>query len=50
MQVDRHENRPLEVETILGEPLRRAKAKGVAVPLLEAVYAMAKCVSSVRNA
>lgn len=46
MQVDRHEGRPLEVEAILGEPLRRAKAKGVAVPLLEAVYAMARAVSA----
>jgi 2-dehydropantoate 2-reductase len=46
MQVDRHERRPLEVEAILGEPLRRAKAKGVAVPLLDAVYAMARVVSA----
>jgi 2-dehydropantoate 2-reductase len=44
MQVDRHQGRPLEVEAILGEPLRRAKAKGVAAPLLEAVYAMARVV------
>ena len=30
--------KPLEVEPIWGEPLRRAKAKGVAVPKLEALY------------
>ena len=31
--------KPLEVEPIWGEPLRRAKAKGVPVPRLEALYA-----------
>ncbi len=40
MQVDRHERRPLEVEAILGEPLRRA-ANGVATPLLDAIYRQA---------
>jgi 2-dehydropantoate 2-reductase len=42
MQIDRHERRPLEVEAILGEPLRRAKAKGVKTPVLEALYRMAR--------
>jgi 2-dehydropantoate 2-reductase len=46
MQVDRQEHRPLEFEAILGEPLRRAKAKGVATPLLESVYAMSGAVSA----
>ena len=31
--------KPLEVEPIWGEPLRRARAKGVPVPRLEALYA-----------
>ena len=31
--------KPLEVEPIWGEPLRRAKAKGVPVPRLESLYA-----------
>jgi 2-dehydropantoate 2-reductase len=42
MQVDRREGRALEVEAILGEPLRRANANGVKTPVLEQVYAMAK--------
>jgi 2-dehydropantoate 2-reductase len=46
MQVDRQAHRPLEAEAILGEPLQRAKAKGVPMPLLEAVYAMARAVSA----
>ena len=44
MQIDRHEGRPLEVDAILGEPLRRARANGVATPVLEQVYEMAKIV------
>jgi 2-dehydropantoate 2-reductase len=31
--------KPLEVEPIWGEPLRRAKAKGVSTPRLEALHA-----------
>jgi 2-dehydropantoate 2-reductase len=34
--------KPLEVESIWGEPLRWAKAKGVAAPRLEALYAALK--------
>ena len=34
--------KPLEVEPIWGEPLRRAKAKGVPAPRLEALYATLK--------
>lgn len=37
--IDYVEGRPLEVELIWGEPLRRAKAKGVPTPRLEALYA-----------
>jgi len=37
--------KPLEVEPIWGEPLRRARAKGVPVPRLEALYARLKALS-----
>lgn len=40
--------KPLEVEPIWGEPLRRAKAKGVPVPRLEALYAELKQVAGGR--
>lgn len=40
--------KPLEVEPIWGEPLRRAKAKGVPVPRLEALYEELKQVSGGR--
>lgn len=36
--LDYVEGKPLEVEPIWGEPLRRAKAAGVATPRLEALY------------
>ncbi len=38
MLLDFLNNRPLEIETILGEPLRRAGQHGVAAPHLETVY------------
>jgi 2-dehydropantoate 2-reductase len=41
MQIDRREGRPLEVEAILGEPVRQARARGASVPLMEALYLMA---------
>jgi ketopantoate reductase len=44
MQVDRQEARPLEAEAILGEPCRRAEAKGVKVPWLRALYEMVRVV------
>ena len=36
--VDHLAGRPLEIEPIWGEPLRRAKSLGVAAPRLEALY------------
>jgi len=36
--IDFVEGKPLEVEPIWGEPLRRAQAKGVSTPRLEALY------------
>jgi len=40
--IDFVDGKPLEVEPIWGEPLRRAKAKGVSTPRLEALYARLK--------
>ena len=41
MQIDRQEGRPMEVESILGEPLRQARRAGVNTPNLEMLYHMA---------
>jgi ketopantoate reductase len=38
MQVDRERDRPLEVETIIGEPLRAARENGVSTPAMEMLY------------
>src|SRR5215217_473946 len=46
MQVDRQEGRPMEVEAILGEPLRRARAGRVSTPVLEALYRAARVVDA----
>ena len=43
MQVDRQQGRALEVEAILGEPLRRARRGNASTPILEALY-RAACV------
>ncbi|MGH1540109.1 MAG: 2-dehydropantoate 2-reductase [Arenicella sp.] len=40
--IDYSAGRAVEVETIWGEPLRRAKANGVAVPYLEGLYLLLK--------
>ena len=40
MAIDYVLGRALEVETILGEPARRAAAMGVAVPTIDALYAL----------
>lgn len=42
MQLDYEAGRPLEVEAILGEPLRRARKAGVATPRLEMLYGIVK--------
>lgn len=42
MLVDVQEGRPFEVEAIVGNAVRRAEMIGVKVPLLEAIYALAK--------
>jgi len=42
MQIDYECKREAEVEAILGEPVRRARKLGVAVPLMEMIYGAAK--------
>jgi 2-dehydropantoate 2-reductase len=37
--------KPLEVEPIWGEPLRRARAKGASAPRLEGLYSRLKAMS-----
>ena len=46
MQVDRQQGRAMEVEAILGEPLRRARAGGAETPVLEALYRAARVVDA----
>jgi 2-dehydropantoate 2-reductase len=45
MQIDRREGREMEIEAILGHPLRQGNAAGVAMPHLQMLYAMAKAVA-----
>ncbi|EMD37093.1 hypothetical protein CERSUDRAFT_114993 [Gelatoporia subvermispora B] len=40
MLVDIEKGRPMEVEVVLGEVVRMAKEKGIAVPRVEALYAL----------
>ena len=42
MQIDYEKGRPLEVESILGEPLRRAQKAGIATPRLLMLYGIVK--------
>ena len=42
MQIDRQSGRPMEVEAILGEPLRQAAKAGVQTPRLEMLYRLVK--------
>ncbi|HXE53900.1 MAG TPA: ketopantoate reductase C-terminal domain-containing protein, partial [Tepidisphaeraceae bacterium] len=49
MQIDRREGRPLEVEAILGEPLRRARARGVSTPRLAMLYNMVRLFDPART-
>lgn len=49
MQLDYEAGRPLEVESILGEPLRRARAAGVATPRLELLYGIVRRLDTLRH-
>lgn len=48
--IDFEEGRDLEIEEIWGEPVRRAKAVGAAVPRMEMLYWLIKQRQAVRNA
>lgn len=41
MQIDREMKRPMEIEAILGEPVRVAKRNGMSVPKMETLYQQA---------
>jgi 2-dehydropantoate 2-reductase len=47
--LDWEAGRPLEIEAIWGEPLRRASAAGTQMPRLEIVYALLRVVDGVRR-
>lgn len=42
MQIDRQMHRPMEIEAIIGNPLRVAKSLGVPVPRIEMLYQLLK--------
>jgi len=44
MLLDREEQRPMEFEVILGDPIRRARELGVEVPIMATVYELLKLV------
>lgn len=46
MQIDREVGRPMEIEAILGEPVRVAKRNGVSVPKMEMLYQQAVMVAA----
>jgi 2-dehydropantoate 2-reductase len=45
MQIDREHRRPMEVEAILGEPVRQAALAGVAMPIVAELYRLATIVN-----
>jgi len=45
MQTDAKEGRPLEVDVILGYPMKKARELGVEVPVLSMVYALTMAVN-----
>ncbi|KAI8068935.1 2-dehydropantoate 2-reductase [Thamnidium elegans] len=46
MQLDKERGSPMEVEVILGTPLKRAKAKGLKVPYLELIHSVCSASNS----
>ncbi len=49
MQIDYEEGRPLEVEAILGEPVRRARRAGIPVPKMQMLYAIVRRLDQLRQ-
>ncbi|KAI9660444.1 MAG: hypothetical protein M1821_009794 [Bathelium mastoideum] len=50
MWADWEQGKPLEVEVILGNPIRIARAKGFDMPRLQSLYAMVKMAQQMRDA
>jgi len=50
MQIDREMGRPMEVEAIYGEPVRRAERAGVCVPRMRMLYEQLSLVDALRPA
>jgi 2-dehydropantoate 2-reductase len=48
--LDFESTRPLEIEAIWGEPLRRAAAAGAQAPRLQVLYSLLKSIDRVRQA
>ena len=46
MQTDRRNQRPMEVEVILGTPVKRARELGIDTPTLETIYVLLKGIDS----
>ncbi|RAK96789.1 ketopantoate reductase family protein [Aspergillus ibericus CBS 121593] len=44
MQIDRENGRPMEIEVIVGTPVRKARELGVDTPVLEALYVLLRAV------
>lgn len=49
MLLDWYKGAPMELEVILGNPVRLARAKGVEMPRLQAMYALLKMAQMRRN-
>ena len=49
MQIDFEAGRPLEVEAILGEPVRRAQQKGFSAPRMHMLYALVRRMDQLRQ-
>jgi ketopantoate reductase len=50
MLLDWESGRPMEIEVILGNPVRIARARGVEMPRLQTVYALLRSMQEVREA
>ncbi|PYI00520.1 ketopantoate reductase family protein [Aspergillus sclerotiicarbonarius CBS 121057] len=44
MQIDRENGRPMEIEVIVGTPVRKARELGVATPVLDTLYVLLRAV------
>ena len=49
MALDYENNRPMEIEAILGATIRAGKKAGAAMPALEAIYAIARMIEKARS-